>query len=124
MDRLHVCLTHKTFIPCRREGDCIWSDDPVDVAHVREYQQGTTPADPSQAREALDNLILEALVDQDPWTESAPEAVSRHLLDPANRAAVLRALGLHEERAIDKPGMRGVNPQRRWATDWEDYTDE
>lgn len=42
----------------------------------------------------------------------------------ANRDEVLRALGLREERAIDKPGMRGINPQRRFVTKWEDVTDD
>jgi hypothetical protein len=36
-----VCLTHKRFIPCRKDdGTCQLSRNPEDVDHVRRYQNG------------------------------------------------------------------------------------
>lgn len=35
-----VCMTHKRFIPCRKNGSHTYSDIPEDVEVVRAYQQG------------------------------------------------------------------------------------
>ena len=36
-----VCLTHKRFIPCRKDdGSCQLSNNQEDIDHVRRYQQG------------------------------------------------------------------------------------
>jgi hypothetical protein len=36
-----VCLTHKRFIPCRKDdGFCQLSVSQEDIEHVRKYQQG------------------------------------------------------------------------------------
>ena len=39
-----VCVTHKRFIPCRRNNElskCIFSSDPEDIDMVRKFQSGT-----------------------------------------------------------------------------------
>lgn len=42
---LTVCVTHRAFIPCRRnEAACWWSEKPEDVAAVSAYQRGDTDA--------------------------------------------------------------------------------
>lgn len=50
--------------------------------------------------------------------------VADRLLDPAHRAAVLRALGLREERQQSMGGLHIPVPRRRFVTEWEDVTDD
>lgn len=34
-----VCVTHKRFVPCRKDdGTCVFSEDKADIDHVRIYQ--------------------------------------------------------------------------------------
>ncbi len=33
-----VCMTHKRFIPCRTNQNCVISDNEFDVQMIREYQ--------------------------------------------------------------------------------------
>lgn len=35
-----ACITHKRFIPCRKQDGCVFSSDPEDIRMVREYQSG------------------------------------------------------------------------------------
>lgn len=35
-----VCLAHRRFAPCRREGECDLSTEPEDIAAVSEWQRG------------------------------------------------------------------------------------
>lgn len=37
-----VCMTHKRFMPCRRDDGCEYSAHDEDIAYVRAYQQGET----------------------------------------------------------------------------------
>lgn len=40
-DNTTVCVTHKRFVPCRKQdGTCVFSEDKADVDHVRIYQNG------------------------------------------------------------------------------------
>lgn len=72
-----------------------------------------TPTDPNPAREADGRVDREAMAsaigaDVDEWVI---DAIS------GNRDAVLRALGLHEERDAS-------DTLHRFVSDWEDVTDE
>ena len=50
------------------------------------------------------------------WWQRQARAI---LANPGPVLAELAKAGvLQEERAIDKPGMRGINPQRRYVTEW------
>lgn len=41
-----VCLTHGTFVPCRKKGQHQLSEEPADVDKVRYYQQMSAPPPP------------------------------------------------------------------------------
>jgi len=39
-EKPQVCMTHRKFVPCRKNDGCVISADPYNVNLVRDYQNG------------------------------------------------------------------------------------